>query len=429
MRESYRLNKEIFIERANEKHNHKYDYSEVIYTNHRTKVKIICPIHGEFWQTPKNHMKGQGCPECGKKYAKEWNKGNYEVFINSSKERFGENYEFPYIKDEYENSHSVVTIRCKKCGNVFSKIACDHITSPNGGCKHCYAGTSKPEEEIGEFVLKTINNESEVSFNNRTLLNGNEIDIYIPSKGIAIEYNGLYWHSDKTKNYHLMKTEACLKNGVNLIQIFEDEYYFHKEIVLSKIKHILGKDYDLPKIYGRKCAIKEIPFKDAKKFLEKNHIQGIHKSTIYLGSFYDGVLIGVMSFTKQKENKWELTRFATDINKRSIGVAGKMFSYFIRKYNPHEIKTFADRRWTTNIDNNLYTNLGFKLEKTLRPDYKYFMNGEKERIHKFRLRKKILNRKYGLSLDLTETQMANEIGAKKIWDCGLYKYIWKNLDI
>lgn len=416
---------DVFIENAIKVHGDRYDYSKVKYTNKETKVCIICPIHGEFWQRPHNHVSGkQGCPECGKKYAKEWRKYDFNALLKTSKERFGDRYSFPNIENEYENSHSKITIKCNKCGNVFTKIACDHITSSNGGCKHCYASMSKPEEEIGEFILKTLKDDSVISFNDREILKNNELDIYIKNKKIAIEYNGLFWHSDKDKNYHLMKTEMCDNLGIRLIQIFEDEYTFHKDAVLSKLKHILGCDYDLDKIYGRNCIIKEITFKESSEFLNKNHIQGMSKSTVYLGAFTDNVLCAVMSFTQQSENKWELTRFASDITKRAIGIGGKLFSYFLKHYNPTEVKSFADRRWTIDNENNLYHKLGFKLEKILGPDYRYFMNGEKKRLHKFGFRKKILTKKYNLSNELTEAQMAEKIGAKKIWDCGLFKYTW-----
>lgn len=420
-----KITTEDFVKKAKEIHGNKYDYSKVDYVNKSTKVCIICPIHGEFWQRPHNHIHSkQGCPECGKKYAKEWRKHNYDSFLKSSKERFGERYSFPNIEKEYENSHSKITIKCNKCGNEFVKIACDHITSPNGGCGHCYFSKSKAEEEIGDFVLRNVKDGSSISFNDRDVLRNNEIDIFIKDINLGIEFNGLFWHSDKGKNYHLLKTEMCDKLGIRLIQIFEDEYIFHKEIVLSKIKHILGNDYDLEKVYGRNCTIREITFKESSDFLNKNHIQGSSKSTVYLGAFANNILCGVMTFTRYGENNWELTRFASDIKKRSIGVGGKLFSYFLKHYDPTEVKSFADRRWTIDAENNFYHRLGFKLDKVLRPDYRYFMNGEKERLHKFGFRKKILIKKYKLPENLTESQMAKEINAKKIWDCGLFKYVW-----
>ena len=136
-----------------------------------------------------------------------------------------------------------------------------------------------------------------------------------------------------------------------------------------------------------------------------------------------------MSFKKENNNCniWELTRFATKIDYVCQGLGGKLFKYFVKNYEPIEIKSFADRRWTLDESNNLYVKLGFKLSKILPPDYKYYNNSlnKYERIHKFSLRKQRLNKKYGLSLAMTETEMAKELGYDRIWDCGLLKYVWK----
>lgn len=421
----YRLNKEIFVERSNIKHKWKYNYTDADYKNQRTKVCIICPIHGKFWQTPKNHMKGQGCPLCGKKYAQEWQQGDYKHFIDASKKRFGDRYEFPKIEEEYKNSHSKITIKCTKCGNSFVKIACDHITSSHGGCMHCYFAQSKSEEEISSYLKKFINVD-DIILNDRSLLGKLELDIYLPKEKIAIEYDGLFWHSDynKDKNYHLMKTEACEAQGIQLIHIFEDEYIDHPKIVLNKLKHLIGIDTS-PKIYARNCTVDEIDYTMASSFLDANHIQGHDKATMYIGAFFKTKLIGVMAFIKQDGDKWILSRLATDINYRIIGICSKLLKYFIKKESPSEIKSFADRRWTSTIKPNLYEKMGFKKEKILKPNYRYFFNGDVKRYHKFGFRKKILSKKYGLDSTLTESQMAQKIGVRKIWDCGLIKYIWK----
>lgn len=421
-----RLTKEDFINRANRVHNYKYDYSNCNFISTHFKVDIICPIHGTFSQLPKNHLKGQGCPECGKLYAKEWQKGNYDGFMEESKKRFGDIYEFPNIKEEYVNSHSVIHIKCKKCGNVFTKIACDHLTSPHGGCLKCYSNVSSEEQKLGHEIESIVGKEN-VLYRDRDALNGREIDIYIPSLKIGIEYDGIYWHSEKykDKNYHLEKTEECKKHDIKLIHIFEDEYIHHADIVHSKIRHIIGLD-NSKKIYGRKCSIKEISNKESKLFLDENHIQGFASSSIYLGAFHEDKLIGVMSFKRESrnENKWELNRFATDIKICCVGVGGKLFKYFIKKYHPTMIKSFADRRWTVNEDNNLYTQIGFKFNGYTRPDYKYIDFKEMKRLHKFGFRKKTLYNKYGLPLSMTEKEMVEKLGYNKIWDCGLIKYTW-----
>lgn len=288
--------------------------------------------------------------------------------------------------------------------------------------------TSKSEREIHDFIENDLGIKVK---KDRSILEGREIDIYIPDKKIGIEYNGLLWHTEgfahKDKLFHLLKTEDANKKGVELIQIFEDEYALHKDIVLSKISHLLGCDTGKEKIGGRKCTIKQITKTQGYKFLTDFHIQGDATSTVYYGAFFNDKLIAVMSFLQESEGMWNLTRFATDYNYICQGVGGKIFSQFVKDYNPIEVKSFADRRWTINRDNNLYTKLGFKLDFILPPDYRYYncKIDKYDRIHKFSFRKKVLSRKYGFSMDMTESEMAKELGYDRIWDCGLYKYVWK----
>ena len=140
-----------------------------------------------------------------------------------------------------------------------------------------------------------------------------------------------------------------------------------------------------------------------------------------------------MSFKQETKgsNKWELTRFASDYNYICCGVGGKLFNWFIKNYNPTEVKSFADRRWTLDKDNNLYTKLGFVLEKELKPDYKYYNAkvDKYKRFHKFNFRKQTLHRKYGFPFTMTETEMAKELGFDRIWDCGLFKFVWASEDV
>ena len=217
----------------------------------------------------------------------------------------------------------------------------------------------------------------------------------------------------------------CKKQGIKLIQIFEDEYLEHKEIVLNKIKHIIGEDRGKSKIRGHKCIIKKINVNESRDFLNKYHIQGFVRATIHIGAYYNDELIAVMSFSKLRKNnsEYELVRFGSNYNYLCYGVAGKIFKYFIENYQPSYIKSFADRRWTSDKDNNLYN-------KTFtNPDYSYFCKrfSNTKRIHKFNFRKKNLIKKfpeYKFTQSMTENEMAKQLNAYKIWNCGLIKYEW-----
>ena len=250
---------------------------------------------------------------------------------------------------------------------------------------------------------------------------------------IGIEFDGLKWHTEffgkKNHKYHSEKTNQCNERGYGLIHIFEDEYVNKKEVVLAKLKHIIRKDYNLPRIAGRKVQVREILSNNAKEFLEKYHIQGFYKSTVYLGGFYEDKLVAVMAFKNGniKNKDWELVRFATDYNYIYQGVASKIFAYFIRNYDPSAVISFADRRWTPWSDNNLYTKLGFELERITKPDYRYYNEkiDKYKRVHKMSMCKSILHKKYGFPMTMTELEMAKELGYDRIWDCGLFKYVWK----
>ena len=417
----------FFIECSLNKHNGKYDYSKTVYGKNNTdKVCIICPEHGEFWQSPREHLNGCGCPKCSKEKSAKNRVLCIEEYIKRANEIHQNKYD--YSKVEYSNLKEKVCIICPEHGEFWQE-AFSHLSGC--GCPKCGHFLSKGEMYIKEYIEHL---DISVEERKRDIISPYEIDIYLPEKKIGIEFNGLIWHSDKFivhNNYHLMKTELCKNKDISLIHIFEDEYKFKASVVLNKIKHLIGKSYDLPKIYGRKCVIKTIPYKESYAFLEKYHIQGGINATVYYGAFYDDNLIGVMTFKRlsNKTNEWELTRFASDYNYICCGIGGKLFKHFVKEYNPTTVKSFADRRWTINEEKNIYIQLGFKFEKYTKPDYHYVIHNGYKRIHKFNLRKKQLLKLYGekyhLTNDMTENEMVNKVGIKKIYDCGLIKYVWE----
>ena len=328
---------------------------------------------------------------------------------------------------EYKERYSTCTVS-KNLHNLLSEITI------NANMNMVPYYFSKPELEIME-IIKSYGMEC---YKDRKILKGKELDVYIPSKQIAIEYNGNFYHTEvgggKGPLDHLRKTEMCKENGVKLIQIFEDEYINHKDIVINKIKHILNAKINLPKISGRKCIIKKINASEAKSFLNTYHIQGFASSSIYYGAYYENKLIGVMTFKKigkDHENEWELTRFASDYNYVCQGVGGKLFKHFIKENNPILVKSFADRRWTIDEENNIYIKLGFSFDGYTKPDYKYYHNrlNKHERYHKFGFKKELLIKKYpnsDLNMNMTEKEMARKLGFDRVWDCGLIRYIWEN---
>lgn len=350
------------------------------------------------------------CPICGKKF-KKLTISHIESVHEMKWEEFKKEYPDAVVLSEDQARKAIESI---KLGNLI--VSKDRFVS-------------KYERELQSFL-----NENGIKFEpNRQILIGREIDLYIPEMNIGIEFDGLKFHTEffgrKPHTYHVEKTNKCNSVGVGLIHIFEDEYVNHREIVFDKLRHILKLDYNKDRIMGRKCEIRVILKHTAEEFLNKYHIQGFGRATTHIGAFYHNKLIAVMSFKNNgpKSKGWELTRYASDTHYRLQGVASKIFKNFVKTNDVETVISFADRRWTLSSDKNLYTNLNFTLDKVCPPDYRYYNERVErfKRFHKMAFNKKKLIKEYGFPETMTELEMARELGYDRIWDCGLFRYVWK----
>jgi hypothetical protein len=316
--------------------------------------------------------------------------------------------------EEYKTTRKI-EVQCKECG---AKFSCRKSTSKFSGiiCRSCVPGGSKGEQEMRELFEFT-------HVENRTLIYPLELDLVNIDKKFAVEFNGIYWHSDLFKNedYHLNKTEACENIDIQLFHIFENEWYGdRKNIWISMINQKLGLSN---RLYARKCTIKEIPYKEAKEFLDINHLQGTSVSSINLGLFYEEELVSLMTFGKPRFNKnyeWELIRFCNKLNHTVIGGASKLLRFFERKYNPKSIISYADRNHS---NGELYHNLEFFFLKNTSPNYFWIYEGKI--LKRYNTQKHKLKEILGESFDenLSENSNLYTSGAMKYYDAGNRVYI------
>lgn len=286
-----------------------------------------------------------------------------------------------------------------------------------------YHYRSKSEIEIEEF-LKSLG--VDVIVCDKKQLNGIEIDLFLPEHKIGIEYNGLYWHSEKrgkTKKYHLDKTNKCLEKGIKLIHIFSDEWVSKKDVIKNRLMNSLGL-FD-KKIYARKCEVVEITKGEKSYFLKQNHLQGDDKSKIFFGLKTNGELVGVMTFgqlrkilgSKAEEGTYELYRYCSN---NVVGGFSKLLKFFIEKYKPKKIITYANRNWSPSDEFSFYSKVGFNFIGFTEPNYSYTKKYD-YREYRFNYRKDKLV-KLGYDKNKTESQIMFELGYDKIWDTGNLKY-------
>lgn len=328
--------------------------------------------------------------------------------------------------EHFQTGNFRFAIKCNLCGTI-TNAALVTLKKHNFGntlCHTCFPplkGESKAEKELAEFVSQYV----EIIRHCKNILDKNlELDILIPSKNIAIEYHGLYWHSSKMnydKYKHRKKYDQCRTKGIRLIQIFEDEWLNKPELIKAKLLHILGIEPD-KKVFARKTQIDTISSSEANKFLEQYHSQGSSQAVKNLGLYYQEELIAVMTFCKPRkilnqiseEGTWELLRYATQSGIHVIGGASKLLSHFVKNMNPNKIISWADLRWT-DPDNNVYLALGFTLERESKVGV--FFTNCAERKHRWGFR-----RPNGLNQSISTKDYWESKGWFTITDAGQLKY-------
>lgn len=287
--------------------------------------------------------------------------------------------------------------------------------------------TSQPHKDIVAFLRNAVPGVNIIE-NDRTVIGPWELDIVLPDYNIAIEVNGVYWHSEgqgKGRDYHISKTQACAAKDIRLIHIYDVEWERQSDIVQSRIKCALSLSR---RVYARQCEIAEISKAQGSQFLQANHIQGnAVGATIYVGLFHNGELISAMSFCKPRYNtahEWEILRFSTIGDTVVVGGASKLFKMFVDAYNPSSVVSYSDVRWNSGA---VYEKMGFTYVRRSPPSYSYFHTSDPhDTWHRSSFQKHKLERKLEtFDKSLSEWKNMQQNGYDRVWDCGTDVWSWQ----
>lgn len=256
---------------------------------------------------------------------------------------------------DYKHKWHYLDVICKVCKKNDKRTMQSLLRGSR--CTYCFPVTSsKAEDEIANFI------ENELGFkirrNVRDIIPPKELDIFIPSLDIAIEYDGLYWHKEDNTS-SVDKQKMCQDKGIKLIQIFSDQWLFKKEICNSIIRNKLNRIHD--KISARKCKIEKINVKDANNLLEKWHIDGGTRASVAFCLKYDEEIVSTITFRKPFHKKYnnfiEIARFSSKLNTVVVGGLSKLLKYSKKYFNNVKFMTYVDLRLG---DGNGYIKSGFK---------------------------------------------------------------------
>lgn len=407
---------EQFCEKANKIHNGKYIYTDAVYKGATQKVDIICPTHGVFSQVAYSHLQGHGCPQCAREEHFSDMLMTKEEFIG--KANIVHNCTEDYSSVEYKGAKVPVQIKCSN-GHTYWQTPNKHLLGQ--GCPYCSHNISKQETEITDFIKEECN--LDVDNNNRKLLSDSkELDIVVPSKETAIEFNGLLWHSEQFGNdkeyYHLNKTVACNNQGIRLVHIFEDEWLYKKNIVKSKLMEILQCSTNV--ISANDCEIKNISSKEYINFLENNSLEEKPKTSKQYGLYYNNELVSVIGISKLiKRNEIDVLVYCNKLNTFVDGGEKKLLDYIIETLKPIRMIIDLDRRLD---DGKAFEEFGFKFHHSSPPTYYYVVGKHRKDRMEFGKDKLV---EQGFDKDKSEQEIMEERGIYRIFDCGKLVFEWK----
>lgn len=334
-----------------------------------------------------------------------------------------------YLDCDYKDE---LEFKCKDCGRLF-RTAAKNFQDIHCG-NRCHVKASNGERKMAEYIASLVQ-EKEILYNKRFYIPNthryHELDVYIPEMRLGFEYNGLFWHSTKTKgsNYHLKKLHFFRDLGITITQIFENEWRDRSDIVKSILKSKLQSPEKV--LYARKCTIQTAEPSEATDFLERNHLQGATQAPVRIGLYHSGELVQLLTFGKSRFNKkfeWELIRSCCTLGTAIVGGLEKLFKHFITTYKPKSIVSYCDNRWFTGYS---YEKVGFGLSHESRPDYFYFKqypSFNHTLHHRTEFQKHKLTNMPKYDQNMTEKQIMIMNGYLIIEDAGNKVYTWGELD-
>lgn len=383
-----------------------------VFPGTRERAWWVCSICDREWNSmiKTRTGKGSGCRNCANRIR--GSKGHtYPRWLEkeySTKNRLS-------LSDYTSGSRERVWWECNK-GHVWQAAIGDRVAKSTR-CKQCGSGgTSRREADLRGFVegLGAV-----VRAHHRQIDSRYEYDITVPGVSLAIEFNGLYWHSEQKKGayYHLNKSAAAQGAGYQLIHVWEDDWVNRRGVVELMLARKLGLSQER-KLNARSLNYRQVGSPDAQSFLESYHIQG-RTGGSWRGGLYDGdTLVALMLMRKRSGGVWELTRFATSAIVR--GGFSRLLKRALEELKPSSVVTFSD---TGVSGGGLYASAGFVRDGVLAPDYMYVVNGKRE--HKFNYRKKRFRDDPGLKFTegLTERELAELNGLDRIYDAGKVRWV------
>ena len=322
---------------------------------------------------------------------------------------FANSYSKEEIIELYKNGMTAIDIAKKlnTCDWTILSIVTD------AGLRKPRDRTTEPEKKCLSLLPEGL----KIKQHDRTILDGKELDIFIPSHNLAIEINGLYWHSTdvpKTDKRHLEKFMQCKEKGIKLLQLTDADILGRPKLIRSMLSAKLGLN---ERIYARKTAITEIPIKEANKLFMEWHYQGqTTNSAKVLALIYQHEVVALLAYRIQQD-KIIIDRYASKLDTTVVGGYSKLESCLpnLRK------ETFSLGLIS---DGSLYASSGYHTPGYATSPEFYITDGARL-MNRQHFMKHKLQAKFGAGFDHDKTEWENVIsnGLRLYFGAGITKWI------
>lgn len=383
-----------------------YTICTPLVSHSKEPVPMICPQGHYHTIIPDSLQRGEGCSLCALDLKKTLECMKLELAQE----------DYRLESDKYVNSWETLHLVCPS-GHQFKSTW--GAWKSGHRCSVCHG--SRGAREIRDFL-----EDKGLSFRlkDRTILGGPELGFVLDGPRLAIEFYGLHMHSEEAlqglyglqeaRIFHQKKTLQCQEKGYKLLSIFEHEWAENAELWKSMILNAAGQSR---KIGARSCELRVVTSREAREFLDYNHIQGSAPSSWQFGLFHQEELVSVMTFglfhrSNAHREDIMLNRFASQRGILVQGAASRLFNYALGKLPPKPVYSFADLRYS---DGNVYCKIGFVEDRKLPPDYFYYKGAQV--FSKQALRKK--PGEHGVERILRAKE-----GYRRIWDCGKLRFVF-----
>lgn len=407
-------------------------------------VKWRCS-HGHEWFAKIVHRTrvGSGCPVCANREV-----SNDNSLASLRPDLAAELVDKSLAQELSVGSRRVVEWRCTR-GHVWSARVYDRCGIHKSQCPVCSAQSrsSAGEREILDVVRVLVGDDVEVIANDRHIAAPLELDVVVPSRCVAIEFNGVFWHSEnagKGRSYHRDKRRACEAAGYKLIQVWEDDWNRRRDVVVRMLAaklcsidrlEYVGVDVShARRIFARKLIFGVLDAKSAREFLDENHIQGAVTATFHFALFDCETPVAVMSVRsprtcarmRRRLDEWEIQRYATSCS--VVGGFSKLLAHATHYLveSGYELSRWISFSSCDVSDGAMYVSTGFSFDRELPPDYRYvgsvtgFRRVPKESFQKSRFEH---DKNLVFEEGRTERELAEINGLWRCFDSGKLRWI------